>query len=323
MPHKIRPYYHNGRFYFDKQHKPESLIGESLPSLLAAMWANRKRRHIERHKWVCQDVPIERVDSCAITWLGHATFLIQIGGINILTDPIFGDVSRFFRRMLPCGIAPKQLPSIDVVLISHNHLDHMDKASLHIVRERNPDVSVFVPHGDGAWFSGRGFSTVSEHTWWQDQKITGLDGKELLFHFVPAAHWSQRGILDKNRSLWGGWVISWQGRTIYFAGDTAYGHHFASIAKEFPSIDIALMPIGPIEPEKMRKTHISPEEAIEAFRELNARHFISMHWGTFPFGSDFFDEPMRRLSQRWEQLKKQLVQKELHRAKIGQRLHFG
>ena len=325
MSHKIQPHQHNGRFSFDKQSKSESSLLGSLPSLVSSIIKSSRFRGIDtRSTWIQRDLPIERIDSCAITWIGHATFLIQIGGLNILTDPIFGNATPLFRRLLPSGIAPEALPPIDVVLLSHNHPDHMDRASLLFLRDRNPRLSVLVPQGDRNWFLRHAFSDVTEHAWWQISRVKSPVLGELSCTFVPADHWSQRGVFDKNKSLWGGWVICWNGRRIYFAGDTAYTAHFSSIAKEFTPIDIALMPIGPIEPrDHMCHTHIGPEEAIEAFRELGARHFISMHWGTFAFGADAFDAPIHRLVKQWDSLKMHLHDKQLHTAKVGNRLHFG
>jgi N-acyl-phosphatidylethanolamine-hydrolysing phospholipase D len=136
---------------------------------------------------------------------------------------------------------------------------------------------------------------VVEHTWWQ--KYTMLN-QSITCTFLPASHWSQRGFFDKNKSLWGGWMIMSKDYCIYFAGDTAYDDHFVNIAQQFTDIDIALLPIGPCEPRKwIQHSHMNALEAGQAFIDLKARHFIPMHWGTFYFGVDAFDAPMQQLKQ--------------------------
>ncbi len=271
-----------------------------------------------------------------ITWIGHATFLIQVNGLNILTDPIFGNASAFFPRVLPPGIALAQLPAIDIVLLSHNHRDHCDLPSLRAVQKAYPNLQILAAHGDKAWLQRRGLCNVQEFEWWQDYTHGGV-----AFTFLPAHHWSAQGIWDRNRSLWGSWMISapahpavpaeasgegWElveGRangstgsrlrqgsdgqaprtdiaSIYFAGDTAYSPHFAHIAYHFPNITTALLPIAPEFPHpSMRKSHIDSAQAVQAFLDLKAQTFIPMHWGTFPFGTDTFLGPIERLRAAW------------------------
>lgn len=248
------------------------------------------------------------------TWLGHATFLIQIGGKNILTDPIFGNMSVIFSRTLPYNIPTKDLPTIDYIILSHNHPDHMDSNSLREIKRHNPDVKVLVPMGDKAWFDAQGFKDCSEHVWWDEIEIDGLK-----FTFLPAKHWSQRGLFDKNKSLWGSWMIEHNGFKFYFAGDTGWGRHFAIIGDMFKSIDVALMPIGPGEPrEAMKHSHINAEEAGKAFLELKARWFVPMHWGTFRLGMDRFKEPVIRIKSWWQLHKKQCTKKMLKIVKVGE-----
>jgi L-ascorbate metabolism protein UlaG (beta-lactamase superfamily) len=251
-----------------------------------------------------------------ITWIGHASFLIQINGITIISDPIFGQPSFLFPRITPPGIALNELPPINYIIISHNHWDHMHAPSLMNLLKKNPLVHALVPVGTGTWFTSRGFLNVTEHTWWQ---TTSIEKYSLNFTFTPARHWSQRNPFDRNSSLWGSWMIEHTNTTIYFAGDTAYDTHFHAIAKQFPSIDIALMPIGPCEPRRwMCHSHISAEEAGEAFNILNAQHFIPMHWGTFYFGIDHLMTPVERLNTWWNTHTKKLIGKQLHILGIGQ-----
>jgi len=254
-----------------------------------------------------------------ITWIGHATFLIQIADKNILTDPIFGNSTFLFPRIHKPGIDIHKLPKIDYIIISHNHVDHMCKNSLLKLIELNPQVKIMVPIGDKKWFETRNFKSAFEFTWWQEY----VTNKDLKFTFLPAQHWSQRFIFDGNKSLWGSWMIEHNNFKIYFAGDTAYAGHFKSIGQEFNNIDVALLPVGPCEPrEKMCFSHTSSEEAGQAFLDLNAKNFIPMHWGTFHFGTDFFDTPIVRLRSWWNSNVGLSNDKILNIVKFGQRLEF-
>ena len=268
----------------------------------------------EAKKWVVKPSYPQSSYEPHFTWLGHSTFLIQVGGKNILTDPIFGNLSGIFSRIIPYKVTAKNLPKIDVIILSHNHPDHMDSASLHEIRRHNPQVQVLVPMGDKAWFDDQGFVGASEHMWWDE-----IVCQEVKFTFLPAKHWSQRGLFDKNKSLWGSWMIDHAGFKFYFAGDTGWDLHFSMIGKIFKSIDVALMPIGPGEPrEWMRHAHINAEEAGKAFLQLKARWFVPMHWGTFHLGMDTFKEPVVRIKKWWQLHKKQCVNKSLKVPKVGQ-----
>ncbi len=268
----------------------------------------------EAKKWVVKHSYPDRSHQPHFTWLGHSTFLIQIGEKNILTDPIFGNLSYIFSRLIPHNITIKDLPPIDYIILSHNHRDHMDESTLLKLRQHNPNVKVLVPMGDKAWFDEQGFIDCSEHVWWDE-----LLFDTLKFTFLPAKHWSQRGLFDKNKSLWGSWMIEHDGFKFYFAGDTGWGMHFSLIGKIFKSIDVALMPIGPGEPrEWMKHSHINAEEAGKAFLQLKARWFVPMHWGTFHLGLDRFKEPVVRLKNWWQLHKKQCSNKALKVAKVGE-----
>lgn len=252
-----------------------------------------------------------------ITWLGHSTFLIQVAGKNILTDPIFGALSSIFRRLIPSVVKVQDLPPIDYVLLSHNHYDHMDSKSLCELRDRFPQMRVLVPMGDKAWFDFRMFKNTSEHTWWDE--IYDEQDTNLKYTFLPANHWSQRTLFDKNKSLWGSWMIQTPDITIYFGGDTSWGLHFKQIGKAFEKIDIALLPIAPGEPRSLVKdTHINAQEAVQAFIDLNADTFVPMHWGTFHLGFDDYFGPIELLNTSWNAMKAKLAHKELAIVKVGQ-----
>jgi L-ascorbate metabolism protein UlaG (beta-lactamase superfamily) len=240
-------------------------------------------------------VPYTFQDIDHITWIGHASFLISINGVTILTDPVFGDLTFLLQRFSKPGIAFEQLPKIDIVLLSHNHRDHMDSVTLKALYTKT-GCHFYVPFGDKQWFDSRGMADrVTECMWWQE--ITTPQGLKLAF--LPARHWSQRGLFDRNKSLWGSWMIQ---ESIYFGGDTAYSDHFKEIAHYFPDIEVALLPIGPCEPRKwMRTTHMDAADAGKAFLDLGARIFIPMHWGTYGFGIDDLMLPVTRLNDWWKQ----------------------
>jgi L-ascorbate metabolism protein UlaG (beta-lactamase superfamily) len=320
----IRPYRKNNRFYNTVEHYSESFWFGTIPSFVRSFLKRKKHTQSEIQAWLHHEAPVSLSDIPRVTWLGHATFLIQIGGVNILTDPVFGNLSFLFPRILPNTISPDNLPRIDVILISHNHRDHMDADSLCMLKSRWSNAQILVPWGDKAWFDVRGFAHVYEHMWWDERNVSSqvVHNSAINFTFLPAWHWSQRGIFDKNKSLWGSWMIEHNGYHIYFAGDTAYATHFKAIAQKFNSINLALMPIGPCEPRPwMKHSHIDAYEACNAFLELNAQAFIPMHWGTFAFGEDYFELPIQRLKDAWS-ARSELALKKLIMPKVGQALEF-
>ncbi len=317
---RLFPHKEGGRFYTFKGEKPESLMLATIPAFIQSLFNRQERMACRVKEWVARNKPLHTSIEPVITWIGHATFLIQLGGLNILTDPIFGSPSFLYPRVLPPGIEMQELPPIDVVLLSHNHPDHMDSTTLLELKKRNPNMTVLVPKGDKAWFDARRFDSVKECMWW-DQEIIRRDGVSIDAIFLPSCHWSRRGIFDLNKSLWGSWMIRSHNYVIYFAGDTAYYKHFREIGNEFPNINAALMPIGPCEPENhMLHLHINAEQAGEGFLELGAQHFIPMHWGTFAFGKDFFSMPVERMKSWWRKNDHLIGPKLLHIVKAGQAL---
>lgn len=271
--------------------------------------------------WYAPVRPIPSSNDPAVTWIGHSTFLIQFKGFNIVTDPVFGSPSWFYTRAVKPGIAPNRLPHIDIILLSHNHSDHMDEESLMSLRGHQP--LVMVPCGNASWFNENGFNYVLEYTWWENQEIVLKNGSlSLTITCVPAVHWSGRSLLDTNSALWSGWVISGDKHTIYFAGDTGYSkRQFDEIHTLFPSVTLALLPIGPNEPRNLiSSVHMSAAEAVDAFLDLEAQWFIPMHWGTFRFGTDTFNAPIESLKKAWQD--NNLQDDRLHILKFGQRLVY-
>lgn len=316
-PNRLSPIRKKDQYYNSHNDYVESLFFQTIPSFLLSLYGRKKRQPENKLDWIAQDSPLVSSQDPIITWIGHATFLIQLGGLNILTDPIFGNASAFFPRLLPPGIALAQLPPIDMVLISHNHRDHCDLRSLHALQKVHPNMHLLVAEGDKKWLLQKGFKQVDEFAWWQTHKCGAVE-----FTFLPAHHWSAQGVFDRNRSLWGSWLIKNNSQSIYFAGDTSYSEHFNHIAQEHPNIDVALMPIAPEFPHpSMRKSHMDSHQAVQAFVDLKAATFVPMHWGTFAFGTDTFLGPIERLQIAWR-AQELHAHKNLIIPKVGQRLHL-
>ncbi|WP_455351903.1 MBL fold metallo-hydrolase [Streptomyces sp. SYSU K217416] len=237
-------------------------------------------------------------DTVAVTWAGHASWVIRIGGLTVLTDPVWSRrILGTPARITPVGVCWEDLPPVDAVVISHNHFDHLDAPTL---RRLPRDTPLFVPAGLARWFRHRRFTTVTELDWWEAARLGGPDG--VRFDFVPAHHWSKRTLLDTCRSLWGGWVLSDRhGQRVYFAGDTGYGHWFREIGRRHPAIDLALLPIGAYAPRWwLRDVHADPEEAVRACQDLGARRMAPMHWATFVLSAEPVLEPLTRVRAAWE-----------------------
>jgi L-ascorbate metabolism protein UlaG (beta-lactamase superfamily) len=238
---------------------------------------------------------IHRKDGAArVTWIGHASFLATLGGASFLVDPVFSKrIGRFIPRHGEPGLLATDLPPLAALLVTHNHYDHLDAPSL---RSLPRELPVFTAAGLGPWFCRRGFANVNEMSWW-DAATAG----PLTISFVPARHWSRRGIGDTNRSAWGGFVVSGGGTTLYHAGDTGWFDGFRAIAARFPAIDLALLPIGAYAPAWfMEPHHMNPEQAIDAIEVLGARAMAPMHWGAFRLTDEPLTEPIERLRRAWE-----------------------
>lgn len=240
------------------------------------------------------ELPRVAAGQTMVTWAGHASYVLRIGGLTVLTDPVWSaKIPGVPQRLSPVGVDWSALPRIDAVVISHNHYDHLDAPTI----KRLPrDTPLLVPANLARWFRRRGFTDVTDLDWWESHRIG-----EVTFDFVPAHHWSRRTPTDTNRSLWGGWILTDTGDTrVYFAGDTGYGHWFAEIGRRYPGIDLALMPVGAYEPNWfMRPVHLNPEEAVRATLDLGARRMATMHWGTFVLTSEPVLEPRQRALAAW------------------------
>jgi N-acyl-phosphatidylethanolamine-hydrolysing phospholipase D len=224
-----------------------------------------------------------------ITWIGQSTFLIQVDGINILTDPVFsGRLSPVggigFKRKSPPGIPFGRLPPIHAVLISHNHYDHLD---LYTVKKLGNKPKYFVPLKLGQWFRNQKITNYEEMDWWDTSMFKGI-----RIVSVPSQHFSRRTVRDGNKTLWAGWVLETKRGKILFAGDTGYASHFKEIREKLGPMRLALLPIGSYRPRWYMKTiHMDPPDAVSAHKDLQAQQSIAMHWGTFYIADEPLGEP--------------------------------
>ena len=250
---------------------------------------------------VRQSIPPRRVEGSGLrtTLVNHSTVLLQHSGSNILTDPIWSERASPLswagpRRRRKPGVAWNDLPGIDAVLISHNHYDHLDLPALRRLAARGDSIFI-VPTGGARLLRSESIGPVHELDWGEALSLQeSLPG--LTFHCVPALHFSGRGIFDRNRTLWCGYVIECRGRFVYFAGDTAFGPHFAQIREKFGSPHLALLPIGAYEPRWfMSSVHMAPDEAVKAHEILAAGTSIAIHHGTFQMADEGIDAPMKLL----------------------------
>jgi len=235
-----------------------------------------------------------------MTWVGHATLLVRLAGKNILFDPIFLERASPVgfagpRRIVPLPIDIPQLPRIDVVMISHNHYDHLDMESVkRLAAMPQGSPRFLVPLGLKAWFTELGITRVDEYDWWQDTREDGLK-----ITFVPVQHWSKRRLNDTNQTLWGGWVVEGEGLRLIHTGDTGYSKDFQDIGARLGPFDMAFIPIGAYAPRWFMKImHVDVPEAVQVRADLRARRAIGMHWGTFESLADEpLDEPPQQLAR--------------------------
>ena len=234
----------------------------------------------------------------SVTWIGHATVLLRIAGKNILVDPIFSERASPVsfagpKRIVPLPIDVPQLPPIDVVLITHNHYDHLDESSVRRLASMPQGSPRFlVPLGLKVWFADLGIERVEEMDWWQNTR----EG-DATITFVPVQHWSRRTLTDRDRTLWGGWAIDGDGLRVVHLGDTGYSRDLRDIGTRLGPFDLALIPIGAYAPRWfMEAKHLDASDAIQARADLRARRAIGIHWGTFPMADDPPDEPPRALA---------------------------
>jgi len=291
-----RPAHHHGRRF----RNPSGATGRQLMDLLK--WAASR----EKTRWPHRRDNTHRPqlpthlpgDAIAATFLNQSSFLLQVGGFNLLTDPVYSDRVGPMnlggpKRVRAPGVPFEALPPIDCVLVSHNHYDHLDLPTLRrLARAGAPQVVTGLRNGP--LLRRTGLRHVVELDWWESYHF----GSKLHLTFVPAQHFSSRGIHDRDRTLWGGFVIRVGSRRIYFAGDSGYGDHFQEIGRHAGPFDLALIPIGAYEPRWfMHKMHVNPDEAVRAHLDVKARHSLAMHFGTFQLTDEGIDDPIHALGE--------------------------
>ncbi|MCP4037665.1 MAG: MBL fold metallo-hydrolase [bacterium] len=233
-----------------------------------------------------------------VTWVGHATLLVQMDHLTFLTDPTWSDVASPLSfagppRLVSPGIALANLPPIDFVLISHNHFDHLDLPTLEALALRDSNTRFFVPLANGELLRARGIENVHELDW-GDTVAVG----DVIVRCLPAQHWSRRGVFDERRALWSSWAVTGRERRFYFGGDTGYFSGFETIGREFGPFDLAAIGIGAYEPAAMmQEVHLDPEQAVEAGVGLRAERILGIHFGTFDLADEPLEEPPRRMRE--------------------------
>jgi len=297
----------------------ENLDNVSNMKSMKDLWKWQKERR-QKKKDLLQQIPhaeqkqVKRLQANrshpSITWIGHSTFLLQLNGLNILTDPVWTNRQGIQKRQTEPGILLEDLPEIDVVVISHGHYDHLDFGS---IRRLKGKPAFYIPHGLKKAFVRRGYRDIYEANWWDSFQVG-----EVTLSFVPAQHWTRRTLFDTNTSHWGGWVLQNEKISFYFVGDTGYFRGFQEIAEKF-KFQYVLMPIGAYEPEWfMSDSHINPEDAVRAFLEVSGEFFIPMHYGAYRLADDTGPEALERLNQEWE--RQQLPEEQLKIIRIGETL---
>jgi N-acyl-phosphatidylethanolamine-hydrolysing phospholipase D len=251
--------------------------------------------------------PRASATDCTATWIGHSTVLLQVGGLNIITDPVFSE--RAFpvqwlgpRRVMPPAIALDALPPLDIVLLSHSHYDHLDKPAVKRLAAAHPKATWVVPLRLGAYIRGWGAREIVELDWWQNATIGTL-----RVAATPARHFSARRIGDRNETLWCGFALEVSGRRIFFAADTAYHPEFGQVGARYGPFDFVMIPIGAYDPRWfMHVVHVDPEEAVQIYQDLVSSRgsaplplMLGIHWGTFRLTDEAMDEPPRRTRERW------------------------
>jgi N-acyl-phosphatidylethanolamine-hydrolysing phospholipase D len=294
----LAPRDEDGRF-----RNPGGPIVQAGPSVTLPFFARRVaarfRTPIGLPHSVAVDVqPLDSTHVPTATWLGHATVLIQMAGIAFLTDPNWSQTAgptpvTGAARLVDPPIALEALPPIDFVLLSHNHYDHLDLPTLRQLADLNPELVLFAPLGHTDLLRKVGAAQIVEMDWGQWVEFAAV-----RVHCLPARHWSRRGLFDMQRSLWSSWAVTSDEHRFFFAGDTAAFDGFRAIGRALGPFDLAALPIGAYEPVAMMKdSHLNPEEAAAASRELRSRRSLAIHYGTFDLSDEPQDEPPRRFRE--------------------------
>ncbi len=295
----------DGKLFFNPEPTTRAVNGKRL-NLFTILRARMRRNSEEWSAWPehveNKHYPVPTVEPPTISFIGHSTFLIRLPGLTILTDPVFSarcSPSQFVgpKRVRAPGIALSHLPHVDLILLSHNHYDHMDLISLRQLRARFPKLAIVTMLGNAAYLRKKGIRGAVELDWWHSHRHG-----ESLITATPARHFAARTLYDRNTTLWGGLFLEHQGQKFYFAGDTGATKFFKEIRARLGAPDLALLPIGAYEPRWfMGPVHMNPADAVQAFADLEAQRAIGMHFGTFQLTAEAIDAPLHALAAAREE----------------------
>ncbi len=322
----MNPYYDPSR----PHHRPEGFqnnyqdfVPKSLADVLRWKWNAARnglppRPHAPTPQ-VAPDLAFLRANAVAgaamapaVTWVGHACALVQMGGLTVLTDPMFSERASPLpfmgpKRHVPPGVPLRDLPHVDLVLVSHNHYDHLDGPSVdHLAAQAGGPPLFVVPLGLLPWLRGRGIESGIELDWWQAHRITAPKG-DIDVMLCPAQHWSARGLADRMSTLWGGFAVFAPDCHLFYAGDTGYSRDFRDLREHAADrqrpetgggFDLALLPIGAYEPRWfMTSQHVNAAEAVKIHQDVATKRSLGIHWGTFELTDEPLDEPPRSLAR--------------------------
>ncbi|ERL96441.1 putative Zn-dependent hydrolase of beta-lactamase fold [Rhodobacteraceae bacterium HIMB11] len=262
----------------------------------------------ENDEWEDKGFPVISSSKAALVdfsenmiWVGQSTILLNHNNLTVLTDPHFGERASPFsflgpKRLTPPPFTVSDLPKIDIVLVSHNHYDHLDKETIVELSKLQPNIKYFVPLGLESTLKKWGAQNVVELDWWQSFEYGNVE-----IQATPVQHWSKRSFFDRNNTLWAGWMMKWDEFSFYFAGDSGYSNDFKETANKLGSPTLAAIPIGAYEPrEFMKGAHMDPAEAVKVFSDLDAKYAVGIHWGTFKLTLEPMNEPPRLLKENLE-----------------------
>ena len=297
MPHPLSDHF-NGTYFFNPEPTLRNLAGKR-----GSMWTLlRARMQRDQSIWARWPDMVENKQfpaphgEATLTWIGHSTFLIRLPGLNVLTDPVFSERCSPVgfagpKRVRKPGIVLADLPRIDLILLSHNHYDHMDIDSLRALHRHSPGARIVTTLGNAAYLAKRRIPGAIDLDWWQETTVHGAHVTA-----TPARHFSARTLWDRNETLWGGLFLTYKGHKIYFAGDTGATKYFAEIRHRLGAPDLAMLPIGAYEPRwMMGPVHLNPADAVQAMIDLHAVRAVGMHFGTFQLAAESIDAPLHDL----------------------------